>query len=165
MNATPSTPFHILLVEDSPSDALLTKEAFREAKVPVSLHSLRNGQEAMAFLRKKGDYQNSPRPHLILLDWKLPGRDGCEIISDIKSDSDLQTIPVIVLSTSTQDQDILNAYRLRANCYMSKPLDFEAFKKVIHRLWQFWFQTVTLPSQPQSPSSPRGDDSSGSTPC
>ena len=139
-------PVDILLVEDSPSDQLLAREALAEAGVKSRLHIVSDGIEAMAFLRRQGRHQNAPRPDLILLDLNLPRKDGREVLSEIKSSEDLKRIPVVVLTTSESEQDVKRAYALHANCYISKPVDFEAFKRVIRSIEEFWFRTVRLPS-------------------
>jgi len=135
----------ILLVEDSPSDQLLAREALAEAKVANRLHVVSDGIEAMSFLLRQGRHLTAPRPDLILLDLNLPRKDGREVLSEIKSSEELRRIPVVVLTTSESDQDVRRAYALHANCYVSKPVDFEAFKRVIHSIEEFWFRTVRLP--------------------
>ena len=139
-------PVDILLVEDSPSDQLLAREALADAAVPNRLHIVSDGIEAMAFLRRQGRHHAAPRPDLILLDLNLPRKDGREVLSEIKSNEELQRIPVVVLTTSESEQDVKRAYALHANCYVSKPVDFEAFKRVIRSIEEFWFRTVRLPS-------------------
>ena len=136
----------ILLVEDSPSDQLLAREALAEAGVKSRLHIVCDGIEAMDFLRREGRYRTAPRPDLILLDLNLPRKDGREVLSEIKSSEELKRIPVVVLTTSESEQDVKRAYALHANCYVSKPVDFEAFKRVIRAIEEFWFRTVRLPS-------------------
>lgn len=139
-------PVDILLVEDSPSDQLLAREALAEAGIASRLHIVSDGIEAMDFLRRQGRHHDAPRPDLILLDLNLPRKDGREVLSEIKSSEDLKRIPVVVLTTSESEQDVKRAYTLHANCYVAKPVDFEAFKRVIRSIGEFWFRTVRLPS-------------------
>jgi CheY-like chemotaxis protein len=138
-------PIEILLVEDSPSDILLTKEALNEAKLSNRLHLVDNGVDALAFLRKQGQFVGAPRPDLILLDLNLPRKDGREVLAEVKADPDLCMIPVVVLTTSQDEQDIARVYGLHANCYVSKPVDFNQFTRIVHAIETFWFQVVTLP--------------------
>ncbi len=138
-------PLEILLVEDSPGDVRLTKEAFRDAKVHVNLHVAPDGAEAMAFLQQEGKYAAAPRPDLILLDLNLPKKDGREVLEEVKQDPDLKTIPVVILTTSASDVDILRSYRLHANCYITKPVDLEGFMNVIKNIDTFWLNIVKLP--------------------
>jgi chemotaxis family two-component system response regulator Rcp1 len=146
------TPFaevrsvEILLVEDSPTDALLAREAFEFAQVPNRLHLVTDGAEAIAFLRREGRHSDAPRPHVILLDLNLPKKDGREVLREIKSDDRLKQIPVIVLTTSSAETDILHSYSLHANCYIVKPVDFERFAEVVQIVESFWFVTVALPT-------------------
>ncbi len=135
----------ILLVEDSPSDVLLTKRALNDAKINNRLHIVQDGVEAMAFLRKEPPYTNMPRPDLILLDLNLPKKSGTEVLTEIKSDESFSIIPVCILTTSQEEEDILKSYKLHANCYIVKPVDFAAFTKVVNVLENFWFSIVTLP--------------------
>jgi chemotaxis family two-component system response regulator Rcp1 len=143
-------PVDILLVEDSPSDQLLAREALAEAAVANRLHIVSDGIEAMAFLRRQGCHHAAPRPDLILLDLNLPRKDGREVLAEIKSSEELRRIPVVVLTTSESEQDVRHAYALHANCYVSKPVDFEAFKRVIRSIEEFWFRTVRLPNATSS---------------
>ena len=145
MNPKKLVPVEILLVEDSPTDALLAKEALEYSKIVNSLHTVPDGVEAMAFLRREGKYANSPRPGLILLDLNLPRKDGREVLSEVKNDELLKRIPVVVLTTSKSEIDILKAYGLHANCYIVKPVDFEKFAEVVSNIENFWFAIVTLP--------------------
>jgi len=138
-------PIEILMVEDSPSDALLAREALTQAKVWNRLHVVEDGVEALAFLRCEGLYAHAPRPHLILLDINLPRKDGREVLAEIKADVDLRTIPVVVLTTSKAENDILKAYGLHANCYIVKPVDFQQFIEVVQSIEHFWFTVVALP--------------------
>ena len=144
---TEGRPIEILLVEDSATDVLLAEEALEHAKMRNNLHVVKDGVEAMAFLRKEGKYADVPRPDLILLDLNMPRKDGREVLAAIKADNDLKSIPVVVLTTSQAQEDILEAYGLHANCYISKPVDFEQFTNVVRAIDQFWFTIVTLPSE------------------
>lgn len=138
-------PVDILLVEDTPSDVRLTREALKEAKVMNTLHVVGDGVEAMEFLRRQGRYANSPRPDLVLLDLNMPRKDGREVLAEIKGDPNLKQIPVVILTTSKAEEDILKSYNLFANAYVSKPVDLSQFLKVISSLEQFWLAVVTLP--------------------
>lgn len=135
----------ILLVEDSPSDALLAKEAFLEAKVANRLHHVPDGMEAMAFIRREGCYADAPRPDLILLDLNMPRKDGREVLSEIKADPDLMMIPVLVMTSSQAESDVIRSYKLHCNGYVVKPLDFQQFTEAIRSIDWFWFAVVTLP--------------------
>lgn len=137
--------FEILLVEDSPTDILLTQEALSETTIPIRLHVAEDGVRAMAFLRKEGGFADAPRPDLILLDLNMPRKDGREVLVEVKADADLKIIPVIVLSTSSAESDVLNSYKLHANCYITKPFAFDSFVEMLKALEQFWFGIVTLP--------------------
>ncbi len=134
----------ILLVEDSPSDVLLAKEALEDSKIANNLHEVTDGVEAMKFLRKEGPYTRAPRPDLILLDLNLPKKDGREVLAEIKSDENLKRIPVVVLTTSKSEADVMRAYGLHANCYIVKPVNFEQFVQVVRSIEHFWFAVVTL---------------------
>lgn len=136
----------ILLVEDSPTDVLMTEEALKYAKVLNNLHVVENGVDAMAFLRGEGAHAGAPRPDLILLDLNLPRKDGREVLADIKADPVLKIIPVVVLTTSKAEEDVVKAYGLHANCYVTKPVDFASFAEVVRSIEQFWFTVVTLPT-------------------
>ena len=137
----------ILLVEDNPGDVRLTREALDEAKVLNNLSVVDNGVDAIAFLRQEGKYAGATRPDLILLDLNLPRKDGREVLSDIKNDSSLKRIPVVILTTSQAEGDIVRSYDLHANCYVTKPVDLDQFIKVVKSIEQFWFSVVMLPSQ------------------
>ena len=137
----------ILLVEDSPSDADLTEEALSDGKVLNHLHWVEDGVEALAFLRRQGKYTKAPRPDLILLDLNLPKKDGREVLAQIKADPSLKLIPVVILSTSAAERDILKTYELNANCYVSKPIDLEQFISVVKLIEEFWLALVKLPSE------------------
>jgi len=138
-------PIVILMVEDSPTDVLITREALNHAKVINNLHVVEDGVEAMAFLRKEGKYANAPRPDLILLDLNLPRKNGQEVLAEVKGDESLKLIPVVVLTTSKAEEDIVKAYGLHANCYITKPVDFANFAEVVRSIREFWFAVVTLP--------------------
>ena len=135
----------VLLVEDSPGDVRLTREAFREAKLPVRLHVASDGIEAMAFLRHEGIYAEAPRPDFILLDLNLPRMDGREVLAIIKEDDDLSTIPTVILTTSDADADILQSYQLKANAFLSKPVRLDAFERLVVSIGYFWITQVKLP--------------------
>lgn len=135
----------ILLVEDSPGDVRLTREAFRTANPALRLHVAVDGVEALAFLGQQGVHANAPRPDLILLDLNLPRKDGRQVLAEIKEDPALKRIPVVVLTTSKAEEDILNTYDLHANCYISKPVDFEKFVTVVKTIDDFWLSVVRLP--------------------
>ncbi len=135
----------VLLVEDNPGDVRLTQEAFREGRVPVHLTVASDGVEAIEILNQRGRYSSSPRPDLILLDLNLPRKTGREVLVEIKADDDLRRIPVIIMTTSRADQDIQRAYNLNANCYITKPVEFEEFVRVVQSIENFWLLTATLP--------------------
>lgn len=138
-------PVEILLVEDNPGDVDLAKEALESSKMKNNLHVVGDGVAAMEFLEQKGDYADVKRPDLILLDLNLPKKDGREVLSEIKSDKDLKRIPVVILTTSRSEEDILKTYDLHANCYISKPIDFKQFMKVVKTIESFWLSIVVLP--------------------
>ena len=138
-------PIDILLVEDSEADVRLTQEVLTDSKVHNNLMVAVNGEEAMALLRKKGKYKDSMRPDLILLDLNLPIKDGREVLAEIKGDSDLRAIPVVILTTSKAEEDILKTYNLHANCYITKPVDLEQFVTVVRYIEDFWLAIVKLP--------------------
>jgi len=138
-------PVEILLVEDNPGDERLTREALKEGKVYSNLHWVKDGVEAMEFLRRNGKYQDVPRPDIILLDLNLPKKDGREVLQDIKNDPELKRIPVVVLTTSKAEEDVLRTYNLHANCYVTKPVDLEKFIVVVKSIDVFWLTVVTLP--------------------
>jgi CheY-like chemotaxis protein len=135
----------VLLVEDSPGDVRLTREAFRDANGAIHLHVASDGLEAMAFLRNQGVHTKAPRPDFILLDLNLPKMDGREVLSQIKGDQSLKTIPTIILTTSSAEEDIVRSYQLQANCYLSKPVQLEDFETVVKRINDFWLMTAKLP--------------------
>jgi two-component system response regulator len=138
-------PIEILLVEDNPGDIRLTTEALKEQKIYNKLNVVTDGVEAMAFLKKEGKYANAARPDLILLDLNLPKKDGREVLKEIKTDDKLKTIPVVVLTVSKSEEDILKSYNLHANCYISKPVDLSQFMRVAKSIQEFWFTMVKLP--------------------
>ncbi len=135
----------ILLVEDNPGDVRLAQEALKDSKVRNNMYIVGDGVEAMEFLRHQGKYSNSPRPDLILLDLNLPRKSGREVLAEVKSDKSLKRIPVVVLTVSRDEQDILKAYDLHANCFITKPLDFEQFIKITQMIEEFWLTIVKLP--------------------
>lgn len=139
------SPIEILLVEDNPGDARLAQEALRDAKVRNNLHWVQDGVETMAFLRQEGEYSEVPRPDLILLDLNLPKKDGREVLTEIKSDESLRRIPVVILTVSADEQDILDTYDNHANCYITKPLDLGQFMEVVKSIEEFWLTIVKLP--------------------
>ena len=139
-------PIEILLVEDNPADVRLTQEALKEGKVRNNLFVARDGVEALEFLRRQGPHANATKPDLILLDLNLPRKDGREVLADIKNDDTLRSIPVVVLTTSSAEADILKSYNLHANCYITKPVDLEQFVQVIKSIDDFWLTVVRLPS-------------------
>lgn len=146
-SADAARPIQILMVEDSLDDIDITMEALKDAKVSNDLAAVRDGVQAMAYLRRQGDFQDASRPDVILLDLNLPRKDGRQVLEEIKSDPDLQKIPVVVLTTSEADEDILRAYELHANCYITKPVDMKQFIKVVRTIEDFWFTVVRLPPQ------------------
>jgi chemotaxis family two-component system response regulator Rcp1 len=145
-----AAPIEVLLVEDSPGDVRLTQEALKDAKVLINLRVASDGREAMAFLKREGEYANVPRPDLILLDLNLPKKDGREVLEEIKESPTLKIIPVVILTTSASEVDILESYRLHANCYITKPVDLEGFLKVVKSIDAFWLSVVKLPREAQA---------------
>lgn len=140
-------PIEILLVEDNPGDIRLTQEALNDSKVFNSLHVVRDGVEAMHFLFKQPPYEDAPRPDIILLDLNLPRMDGRGVLEEIKKDEELRRIPVVILTTSEADEDIVRTYDLHANCYITKPVDLNRFVTIVKTIESFWFQIVKLPPQ------------------
>lgn len=138
-------PIEILLVEDNPADVRLTQEALKEEKVFSHLHVVNDGVEAMAFLRREGKHAKEVRPDLILLDLNLPRKDGRQVLEEIKQDEDLKVIPVVILTASKAEEDIIKSYRLHANCYITKPVDLNQFIKVAKSIQDFWITIVKLP--------------------
>lgn len=145
MNMKHGQPVEILLVEDNAGDVRLTVEAMRDAKVHNNLHVVNDGVEAMAFLRQEGAYRDAVRPDLVLLDLNLPRKNGLEVLTDVKEDAALKQIPIVILTTSQADQDILLSYRLRANAFITKPVDLDQFLKVVRSIEEFWLTVVRLP--------------------
>jgi CheY-like chemotaxis protein len=135
----------ILLVEDNPGDADLAREALENGKMNNDLHVVDDGEKAMAFLRREGSYADVPRPDLILLDLNLPKKDGRQVLAEIKSDNDLKRIPVVILTTSRAEEDVLKSYNLHANCYITKPIDLNQFLHVVRSIEDFWMSIVVLP--------------------
>ena len=144
-NSRMGAPVEILLVEDNPGDVRLAREALKENKVRNNLHVIEDGESAIAFLRKQGKYQNATRPDLILLDLNLPKKDGREVLAEIKADHDLKRIPVVMLTISKAEEDIVRAYDLHVNCYITKPIDLDQFIKVVRSVEDFWLTIVKLP--------------------
>jgi len=144
MTTIPAVPIEILLVEDNPGDVRLTREALKDAKVRNTLHVAMDGVEALAFLRKQGKYAAVPRPDLILLDLNLPKKNGREVLEEIKQDDALSHIPIVILTTSQAELDIVESYRLHANAYVTKPVDLEQFLKVVGSIEEFWLEIVKL---------------------
>ena len=142
-------PIQVLLVEDSPGDVRLTQEAFRDANQSILLHVASDGVEAMAFLRREGVNVQAPRPDLILLDLNLPKMDGREVLAHIKEDDNLKTIPTVILTTSDAESDIVKSYELQANCYLTKPVQLDAFEGLVKSINDFWLTKVKLPQQEQ----------------
>ena len=147
MSAKESRPIEILMVEDSPDDVELTREALKDAKLHIELYVAEDGIEALAFLRRVNGQGQVPRPDLILLDLNMPRMDGREVLAEIKADEALACIPVVVLTTSQAEEDILKSYKLHANCYITKPVDFEQFIKIVQAIEDFWFTIVKLPDK------------------
>lgn len=146
---TGAEPIEILLVEDSPGDADLAKEALEESKIGNTVHVVRDGEEAMDFLRRRGKHVGAPRPGLILLDLNLPKKDGREVLAEIKGDDDLKRIPVVILTISKDEEDVLKSYNLHANCFITKPIDLAQFLKVVRSIEDFWLTVVRLPDRRQ----------------
>ena len=147
--AAASRPLTVLLAEDNPGDVRLTREALRDAKVQNTLHIASDGMEAISFLRRQGKHDNAPRPDLILLDLNLPKKGGREVLEEIKLDPSLKTIPVVVLTSSAAEEDILRSYELHANCYVTKPVGLEQFMKIVSTIDNFWLAIVKLPNDPK----------------
>jgi CheY-like chemotaxis protein len=143
-------PVDILLVEDNPGDAQLAREALKTGKVHVALHVVVDGVDAMDFLKQRGAFAAAPRPDLVLLDLNLPRKDGREVLAEIKSDDDLKRIPVVVLTTSKSEEDVLKTYNLHANCFITKPIDLDQFTRVVRSIEDFWFTVVKLPDGAKS---------------
>ncbi len=144
---TESRQIEILLVEDNPGDARLTQEAMRAAKMTNVLHVVEDGEQAMEFLRRRSRFKDAPRPDLILLDLKLPKKDGRSVLAEVKTDPDLRRIPVVVLTTSRSEEDVLQAYDMHANAYVTKPVNLEKFMRIVALIDEFWLKVVTLPGR------------------
>ena len=144
---TTGSPVEILLVEDNPGDVRLAQEALKDAKMRNNLHAVGDGVEAMAFLRREGKYADAPRPDLILLDLNLPKKNGREVLAEIKGDEHLKRIPVVILTISKAEEDIVRTYNLHANCYITKPVSLEQFMKVVKSIEEFWLTIVKLPPE------------------
>ena len=136
----------ILLVEDNPGDVRLTREVLKDGKLRNNLFVCGDGEEALEFLRRRGKHANAVRPDLVLLDLNLPRKSGCEVLAEVKEDPELRAIPIIVLTTSAAEQDILQTYNLHANCYITKPVDLPQFIKIVHSICDFWLEIVKLPT-------------------
>jgi two-component system, chemotaxis family, response regulator Rcp1 len=149
-NTANTESIEVLLVEDSPGDVRLTREAIKDAKVHVKLHVVSDGAQAMAFLARDGEYAGVPRPDLILLDLNLPKKDGREVLEEIKESQTLKSIPVVILTTSSSEADILRSYQLHANCYITKPVGLEGFLTVVKSIDNFWLSVVKLPRETRS---------------
>jgi CheY-like chemotaxis protein len=147
-NRTNGQPLEVLLVEDSPGDVRLTKEALKDAKVHINLRVVRDGIDAIAFLMREGEYATASRPDLILLDLNLPKKDGREVLREIKENQELKSIPVVILTTSASEADILRSYLLHANCYVTKPVNLDGFLTVVKSIDSFWLSIVKLPPNP-----------------
>jgi len=145
MNKT-NKPIAILMAEDNATDVMLTKEALAHAKVLNTLHVVSDGIEAIEFLQRRGKYGKAPTPDLVLLDLNMPRKNGQEVLAEIKADANLKHIPVVILTTSKAEEDVLKAYGLHANCYVIKPVDFDVFADVVRSIEQFWFSVVRLPT-------------------
>lgn len=137
-------PVVILMIEDNPGDVLLTMEALKEVKIRNSVHVAKDGVEGIEFLHREGKFADAPRPDIIFLDLNLPRKDGREVLAEIKDDPELRRIPVVILTTSTAEQDVLKTYNLHANCYITKPVDLDQFISVVQSIENFWFSIVKL---------------------
>jgi two-component system, chemotaxis family, response regulator Rcp1 len=140
-------PIEILMADDSPSDQAMTQEAIRQSKLFNKLHVVDDGEQAIQFLRKEGKFSGAPTPDLILLDLNMPRKTGYEVLAEIKKDPRWQHIPVVILTSSSAELDVMNSYKLQANCYVVKPIDFDRFSEVVHSIEDFWFSTVKLPGK------------------
>lgn len=140
-------PVEILLAEDNPGDVMLTRKALEQGKLANNLHVTTDGVDALEFLRQDGEYEDAPRPDLILLDLNMPRKDGREVLKELRADDDLRRIPVVVLTSSESEEDIVRSYELNANAYLTKPVDFDGFVEIVNRLENFWFQVVKFPEK------------------
>lgn len=140
-------PVEILLAEDNPGDVMLTRKALEQGKLANNLHVTTDGVDALEFLRQEGEYEDAPRPDLILLDLNMPRKDGQEVLEELRGDDELRRIPVVVLTSSESEEDIVRSYELNANAYLTKPVDFDGFVEIVNRLENFWFQVVKFPEK------------------
>lgn len=140
-------PVEILLAEDNPGDVMLTRKALEQGKLANNLHVTTDGVDALEFLRQDGEYEDAPRPDLILLDLNMPRKDGQEVLKELRADDELRRIPVVVLTSSESEEDIVRSYELNANAYLTKPVDFDGFVEIVNRLENFWFQVVKFPEK------------------
>jgi CheY-like chemotaxis protein len=140
-------PVEILLAEDNPGDARLTEKAFDQGNIINNLHVVENGIETMKFLNQEGEYGKKPRPNLVLLDLNMPGKDGWEVLEEVQDDPELARIPVIVLTSSEAEEDIVKSYELQANAYLTKPVDFQGFLEIVHGFEEFWLSVVKMPPE------------------
>jgi CheY-like chemotaxis protein len=147
IDMTNAAAIEILLVEDNPGDARLTEEAFTDGRLLNNMHRVSDGVEAIAYLRNEGQYKAMPRPDIVLLDLNMPRKDGREVLAEIKEDADLKSIPVVVLTTSDADVDVMKSYQLHANCYITKPVELDKFMEIVQRIEDFWLAIVRLPRQ------------------
>ncbi len=154
MNSKSLRPVEILLVEDNPADVLMARSAFEDFKITNILHVVEDGVQALEYLRGEGDFAGAPRPDLIMLDLNLPRKNGHEVLAEIKSDPVLRNIPIVVLTTSKSEKDVLEAYDLHANCYIVKPVGFVNFVEAIKSIKNYWFSLVTLPSEVENGKNP-----------
>ena len=147
MSPQRAEPVEILLAEDNPGDVKLTEKALERGKLVNNLHVVTDGVEALAFLRQEGEYAEEPRPDLVLLDLNMPRKDGREVLEDMKADEDLRRIPVVVLTSSDAEEDIVQSYDLHANAYLTKPVDFDGLLEIVNSLEEFWLSVVKLPPE------------------
>ena len=143
--SAPNDPVEILLAEDNPGDVMLTKKALEQGKLANNLHVTTDGVDALQFLRQEGEYEDAPRPDLVLLDLNMPRKDGEDVLEEMQADASLRRIPVVVLTSSESEEDIAKSYELNANAYPTKPVDFDGFVEIVNRMEDFWFQVVKLP--------------------
>jgi len=139
-------PIHILLVDDDEADVLLTRRALQRDKLLLEVHEVQNGEDCMAFLRKQPPYEDAPRPDIVLLDLNMPRMGGLEVLEAVRADPELRFLPIVILTTSSSDEDIVRSYNLNANCYITKPVNLSEFKRVIESIEHFWFTVVRLPT-------------------
>src|SRR6266404_1736518 len=141
---TSALPLEVLLAEDNPGDVRLTREALKRGRFRVNLNVAQDGEAALAYLRKQGEYGNAARPCLVLLDLNMPRKDGRQVLAEMKRDPDLDSIPVVIFSSSELEKDIITSYRLHANCYVTKPMDLHKFEQAVHAIEEFWFESAKL---------------------